>query len=427
MRDNPGMKDQYDVIVIGGGTAGTVAAIQAARARADTLLVEKTGLLGGTITSGGVNFPALFTAWGRQVIAGIGWELVAATKEITGEPMPDFNDPAHSRQHVHVDLAVFAALCDQTVVDSGAELLLHAMPAGAAWADGRWSVDVCTKTGLKAARCKVLIDATGDANVVQLAGLEVLRPATLQPGTLVMKCSGYDADQLDFDAIEGALDQAIADGSVKLTDIGWRREGAARGFLTGRGHNRNHVTTGPADSSEGKTAAELAARAAMLRAYRFFRRQRGLENFRIDYFAPECGVRETVVIRGKKTITGADYTSGRLWEDAVCYCFYPIDIHLDDGQGVDLRPLAEGVLPTIPRGAMLPAGSRGLIVAGRCISGDREAHSAYRVEAPCMAMGQAAGALAALAAERDVDPEELPIADLHALLSAHGAIVPPQP
>ncbi|HET6428574.1 MAG TPA: FAD-dependent oxidoreductase, partial [Phycisphaerae bacterium] len=81
-------------------------------------------------------------------------------------------------------------------------------------------------------------------------------------------------------------------------------------------------------------------------------------------------------------------------------------------------------VPTIPRGAMLPAGSRFLLVAGRCISGDKEAHSAYRVEAPCMATGQAAGAMAALSAQTGADPEDLPIPDVHAMLRQHGAIVP---
>ena len=158
--------------------------------------------------------------------------------------------------------------------------------------------------------------------------------------------------------------------------------------------------------------------------YRFFRAQPGLENFTIESVSPEVGIRETVVIRGKKTITTEDYTSARHWEDAVCYSFYPIDIHEDDGAAGVHRMLPEGRVPTIPRGAMLPADSRALIVAGRCISGDREANSAYRVEASCMAMGQAAGAMAALAADRDCDPENLPIPDIHDLLRQHNAIIP---
>jgi len=420
-----GMNEEYDVIVIGGGTAGTVAAIQAGRAGADTLLVEKNGVLGGTLTVAGVNYPALFHAWGKQVIAGIGWELVRRTLEETSAEPPDFSDTAapHWKHHVQVDKAIYAALSDQAVLDAGVEMLFHAMPAAVAFEAGRWRVDVCTKSGLKRTAAKVLIDATGDANAVALAGFDLIRHSPPQPGTLVMHCGGYDADELDIEAIDIAARQAIADGELLVTDVGWRPDGAA-GFLRGRGHNSNHITVVEADSSEGRTGAEIAARQSMLRMYRFFRRQKGLEGFRIEWFAPECGIRETVVIRGKATITGADYVAGRRYADAVCYCFYPIDIHLDHGQGVDWRPLAEGVVPTIPRGAMLPAGSRFLLVAGRCISGDKEAHSAYRVEAPCMATGQAAGAMAALSAQTGADPEDLPIPDVHAMLRQNGAIVP---
>lgn len=82
------------------------------------------------------------------------------------------------------------------------------------------------------------------------------------------------------------------------------------------------------------------------------------------------------------------------------------------------------LLATIPRGALLPAGSQFLLVAGRCVSSEREANSAVRVECPCMAMGQAAGAMAALSARTGTDPEKLPIGDVLALLREHGAIVP---
>ena len=82
------MKSAYDIIVIGGGPAGVTAAIQAGRTGANTLLVEKSGMLGGTMTVGGINAPAHFFAWGRQVIAGIGWELVRRTLEETDRPVP---------------------------------------------------------------------------------------------------------------------------------------------------------------------------------------------------------------------------------------------------------------------------------------------------------------------------------------------------
>jgi len=158
--------------------------------------------------------------------------------------------------------------------------------------------------------------------------------------------------------------------------------------------------------------------------YRFFKKQPGLENFRIDWVCTETGVRETVTIKGKTTVTVADYEAGKRYDDAVCYAFYSVDEHLNDGRGVNYRTLKPGVLPTIPRGALLPADSRFLIAAGRCVSSDREANSALRVECPCMAMGQAAGVLAALSARTGVAPEGLPLEDVYAELRKHGAIVP---
>ena len=106
------MTNAYDVVVIGGGTAGVIAAIQAGRAGARTLLIEKSGMLGGTMTSAGVNFPGLFHAWGQQVIAGIGWDLVRQTVAEVGGAMPDFSDfrQRHWKLQIPIDRFVYAAL-----------------------------------------------------------------------------------------------------------------------------------------------------------------------------------------------------------------------------------------------------------------------------------------------------------------------------
>jgi hypothetical protein len=81
-------------------------------------------------------------------------------------------------------------------------------------------------------------------------------------------------------------------------------------------------------------------------------------------------------------------------------------------------------VPTIPLGALIPKGSRNLIVAGRCVSSDRLANSGLRVQASCMAMGQAAGAAAALAVKNRTTPLQLPLSEIHKLLREHAAIVP---
>src|SRR5690606_22976189 len=117
-----------DVLVAGGGTAGTIAGIQAARAGARTLMVEASGMLGGTGTVAGVAFPGLFHAHGRQVIAGIGWDLVRQAVAESGLRMPDFSDAQisrsqHWRHQVPLVPAIYAAIAEQAFLSAGGQLL----------------------------------------------------------------------------------------------------------------------------------------------------------------------------------------------------------------------------------------------------------------------------------------------------------------
>jgi hypothetical protein len=417
----------YDVIIVGGGSAGVCAAVQAGRAGARTLLVEKTGMLGGTATNAGVNFPGLFHAWGKQVIAGIGWELVIKSIKESGISLPDFSDPhaPHWKNQVVVDRGIFAALCDELVLASGAEILFHTMPASAEWVKGTWQLTLCTKAGLKQLQAHVLVDCSADANLCSLAGCEIITYPETQPATLVCHASGYDPARLDLDSINSRFTEAVQQGQLKSTDAVWdTRQFEVGSWLLKHGENAGHITAQNAHTSEGKTKLEIDARAALLRLYRFLKQQPGLETLCIDYTAPECGVRETCVINGQKTISVEDYATGAAWDDAVCYSFYPIDLHTIDGTGLIFKTLPEKTYPSIPRGAMLPKGSRNLIAAGRCISSDRLANSALRVQASCMAMGQAAGAMAALASSTTTGIDALPITIIKQLLKKHGAVVP---
>lgn len=422
-------KNSYDVIIVGGGTAGVVAAIQSGRAGAKTLLVEKCGMLGGTLTVGGVHFPSVFYAWGKQVIKGIGYELcVKALKEESKCPPAASSFATLSKQHaLVVNPALYAMICDEETTAAGVEILLHAMPAEVKRTGRIWKITLCTKEGLQDFSAKVIIDCTGDANVVKLSGFKTKKQKVIQPATTIFSINGYEFEKLNKTALVAGYKNAIKKGLFTDAEFGWG--GTELGdrllrLLGGHGLNSVHVNEYNADGSKGKTALELRARALILKIYRWLRKQRGLEKLEISFLAPECGIRETVVIDGKAFITIKDYESGRLWPDALCYSFYPIDVHTNKGTGLILRNLKDGILPTIPRGAMLPKGSRFLIAAGRHISGDREAHSAYRVQASCMAMGQAAGAMAALSAKKNIDPEQLPLSEIQNLLEKHGAIIP---
>jgi hypothetical protein len=412
-----------DVLVIGGGTAGTIAAMQAARAGAKTLVVEMGGQLGGTTTVGGVAYPGLFHAWEKQVIAGIGWELVAAAVALDSGKMPDFSTPParHSLHQVAVNGQLYAALAEEACLGSGVVLCYYEIPVAARASGIGWEVDTIGKGIRRKIACRQLIDCTGGADIVGMLGLPRLREAETQPGTLMFSFGGYDSSKLNSEEIEERYQHALLDGTLKEGDF--CHAGAPFiGFLRGGGANAQHIFGADSSTSATKTQANIAGRASVLRLLRFIRSLPGCANARIMRMQQETAVRETYRIVGETLITEQDFTSGRVFEDAVGYSFYPIDLH--DRSGVKPEPLRRGVVPTIPLRALVPKGSRNLMVAGRSISSDRLANSALRVQASCMAMGQAAGAATALAAARGTTPLDVPIGDIRALLQKHGAIVP---
>lgn len=419
----------YDIVVIGGGPSGVPAAVQAARLGARTLLVEKNAGLGGTTTYANIAFPGLFHAWGKQVIAGIGWDLVCRAVELSGEELPDFSDDdvrPHWQRQVRLNAPLYGALLMEEVHSRGIDLRLHTMPASARWTGEAWELQLCGKDGLGPVTARRLVDCSGDADAIGLAGLPRRRNPDRQPGTIDIRLSGYDVASLDPDELDRRYTRAVGSGALHPADLGSRGRPLLP-FLDKRGENAIHLTGIEGATSEGRTAAELAGGAAILRIYRFLRTLPGLDGVRLDFRAAEVGVRESLTIDARRNVTGEDYLSGIVRPDAVCHSFYPIDIHRPDGDGIDKTYLRRGVVPSVPRDAMIPAGNPYAVVAGRCIGSDQAANSALRVQATAMATGQAAGALAALAADRGGDLVSVPLPELRQVLVRYGAIVPPLP
>lgn len=434
---------EYDVMVAGAGVAGVVAATQAARSGARTLLVERLSRVGGTALAADVPYPALFHAFGRRIVGGIGWEWMEHALKEEGRPLPEF-DLEHSRNNRHsirVDMTLFALTGEELLARAGVSFLRHAMPSRLRRADGGgWRVEICGKEGPFEIGARMLIDATGDANLARLAGCALWREPEPQPATLVARLDGYDFEKIDKAAMRAAYDQARAAGKVEPADFGWVPSAACQaaagrevdpdgwqrceGYFRSRGGNSGHVRSGDASTSEGRSDLEARSQLWLLELLRRFRKVPGLEGLRIASLPQECGVRETDRIVGETPVTDDAYESGRVWPDAVGYSFYPVDIHVWGGNGLIFKTLDEGVVPTIPLGAMRPKGEGRLLACGRCVSGERRAYSAYRTMATCMVTGQAAGAVAALAARAGTTTDGVPTAEWRAELLHHGAILP---
>jgi hypothetical protein len=417
--------EETDVLVIGGGTAGTIAAIQAGRTGVRTMLVEMGGQLGGTTTTGGVSFPGLFHAWGKQIIAGIGWELVQQAVALDSGTLPDFTAAAppgkHWQQQVRVNGPLYAALAEEAVLAAGVQLGYYEFPLAVERTSSGWRADLAGKGQRRRVRCRQLIDCTGGADVVGLLGLARLREETTQPGTMMFELDNYDVKQLDARLIQRRYEEALRAGRLKPGDYA-KPHGQFIHLLASKGANAQHVFGADSSTSATKTRANIAGRSSVLRLLRFIRTLPGCERARLARMMTETAVRETYRIVGETLITVADYTSGRRFDDAVCHAFYPVDLH--DEQGVKPEPLKPGTVPTIPLRALVPKSSHNLLVAGRSVSSDRLANSALRVQASCMAMGQAAGAAAALAVQGPCEPRDVPLRKLKDLLVQHGAIVP---
>lgn len=419
---NPDILD-VDVLVVGGGSAGHVAAIQAGRMGAKTVLLERNSQLGGTTTTGGVNFPGLFHAWGKQVISGIGWELVAKSVEVDGKELQDFSKvpKGHPEHQVRINAQLYALLAEEACLDAGVSLAYYQFPQKIEETQRGWLVDVVGQGVQYQLRCRQIVDCTGSASVVDLVGFERLWSEVRQPGTQMVTFTGFDEKLVKENAalIQRMYDEAIENGALQKGDTWSGKIMRTIRSTTGGG---NHIFGADSTSAATQTQTNLAGRKCVMRLLKFFKSVPGGENATIGKMMNETASRETYRIKGEATVTVHDYTSGRIFEDALCHSFYPIDLH--DAHGVKPKPLAPGKVPTIPRGALIPKGSKNIMVAGRCLSSDRLANSAARVQASCMGMGQAAGVTAALAATLKTTPSEVPLAKIHEELEKHGAVVP---
>ena len=409
-----------DILVVGGGTAGVVAAIQSGRAGCSTILVENGSQLGGTTTTAGVAFPGLFHAWGKQVISGIGWELVMDAVMLGDGKLPDFSAPTgrqHWQHQVRVNPYLYAMLAEEKCLDAGVQLRYYETPVDARFKNNNWEIETRGKGTHVRIICKQVIDCTGNAFVTALAGLNVLREKETQPGTLIFKIGGYDLEKLNLKLIQTKYDEAVAKGELVREEFR-----NIHSLLRTQGDNVQHIAGADSTTSETHTTANIHGRKSLMKHLRFLRTLPGCEKIQLLSMQTETGVRETYRIDGEYQVTHEDYVTGKVFEDAVSYSFYPIDLH--DAHGVIPKHLTEHTVATVPLRSLIPKRSKNMLVAGRCLSSDRLANSALRVQASCMGMGQAAAAAAVLALRHKTTPGAVPVNEIRSLIKEHGGIVP---
>ncbi len=402
-----------DIVVVGGGPGGIMAAIAASRTGARTLLIERYGFLGGMATAG------LMTSFNGfrnehkpdhvQTVRGLAQEMVdrllAAGGACACTAHGHFGEmqPGRCPYAVSFDPEVLKSVALEMLLEAGVKLMLHTAFSDALADEGHIHALLLEgKSGRQAVSGALYVDATGDGDVAARAGARYeLVPAAghrMMPMTLMYRVTGQPPPQ----------------------------PGERRLYING-------VTThwGPGvpelDGTDvaDLTLAELLARQALAAHLEHMRQQ--WPDTTLVSSATTIGVRETRRIIGLYTITEGDALSGRPQPDSVAVSSNPVPSYYGDASSPQRR-FFDHLGFEIPYRSLVPAGLDNLLLAGRCISASQPAFQSARSMAPAMAISQASGTAAALCVAAPCRPADLDVVTLQARLERDGAVVriPPE-
>ncbi|MGH8923171.1 MAG: FAD-dependent oxidoreductase [Acidimicrobiia bacterium] len=436
MWDEFAVMAEADVVVVGSGSAGSSAAIAAGRSGADVVLIEKLPFLGGTSTAVLDTFYGFFTPGSvrKKVVGGIGDDVVTGLRALGPVVRrPNTFGAGTGITYVAEHLKV---VWERLVREAGVRVLLHTFLQHAivrnGWVD---EIVVATKAGLRRMRARVFVDASGDADLCHFAGFGYERAGDTGPVqtlTTTFRMANVDRarragidtktlHRLMSEAASGGYDLPRREGSDHITPI----DGVTATIMTRLPSYERHAdgTVVNATDPDFLTNAEIDGRRQALEYVRFLRDHApGYETAQLVALGTQIGVRETRRVYGDYRLTGEDVLGAVSFDDQIGLCGAPIEDH---HEGTDTRwhYLPEGGTVGIPYRSLLVRDSGNVLVAGRCFSATHDAHASVRSMAQCMAMGQAAGAAAAMAIADGLSPREVNVHRLQSALAGSGAII----
>lgn len=428
---NTQVAGRYDVIVVGGGASGTVAAIASARGGAKTLLVERGGCLGGAATANLVAQWVAFFHGDARVLGGIPFELAQRAQaegasdgfhryvmgEAAGTPFPLTVLPFNPER--------LKSVLDRAVSEAGVEVLFHTTFARTLLSDGRATgITVEAVEGRRAYLAPIVIDASGDALVCTSAGVQAhgddAEESERQPCTLSFRLSNVDVAR--FKAVPSPERRRLVLGGLERGELFWE----SLSFVSTPGGTdaiclMSRIQGIDALSVADVSKAELEGRAQISSIVTFLNNHiPGFERAQLADIAERVGVRETRRIVGQYTLSEEDIMEERAFDDAIALGAGPMDRHQPGGTGI--RLYAPPSPFEIPLRSLLPKDVEGVLVCGRTLSSTREAMAGARHMGTSMAMGEAVGILGALAALSSRAPTAVPVGELHTRLFASGAL-----
>jgi glycine/D-amino acid oxidase-like deaminating enzyme len=424
-----------DVVVVGSGSAGSSAAIAAAREGISVLLLERYGFLGGTSTGVLDTFYGFYTPGDKahKVVGGVADDVITQLKRLDRIIERPNTYGAGLGITYHPDYLKCA--WEQLVQESGAEILLNCWVQDVKLTANRvTSLIVATKQGLASIEAKVFVDATGDADIcywsespLELAGD---RHDAQSLTTTFRMCNvdleaRHKIDKARFhalmeDAANHGYELPRREGSDHITTV----DGMLATNMT-RVKSFERRSSGVVNATDPAflTAAEIEGRRQALEYIRFLRdRIPGYSHAGVAAFGTQIGIRETRRIIGDYVLTREDVLSARQFDDQIGLCGAPIEEH-GPGNVTRWEYLPDGECVGIPYRALLPQRLENVFVAGRCFSATHDAHASVRSMAQCMAMGQAAGSAAAWCVRKNTDSRSLSFAELRDRLLSSNAIL----